>query len=78
MALPINHISEFCSGKMKLLTANPKIRKSASSAKTKYEPMRTGLSPKSLARAFRDNLFYAQGRIPEVANPHDWYAAYMV
>jgi starch phosphorylase len=31
--------------------------------------------PETLARALRDNLYYAQGRIPEFASPHDWYAA---
>ncbi|HYA01692.1 MAG TPA: glycogen/starch/alpha-glucan phosphorylase, partial [Syntrophobacteria bacterium] len=40
-----------------------------------YEPTRTGLSPDTLARALRDNLYYAQGRIPEVATRHDWYMA---
>ena len=50
-------------------------RGAASSAKTEYEPTRTGLSPDALARAFRDNLYYAQGRMPQVATPHDWYAA---
>ena len=40
-----------------------------------YEPTRTGLSPDTLARALRDNLYYAQGRMPEVATPQDWYAA---
>jgi starch phosphorylase len=50
-------------------------RKSVSSAKTEYEPTRTGMSPDTLARALRDNLYYAQGRIPEVATLHDWYAA---
>jgi len=54
---------------------NAKQRGSASSAKTEYEPTRTGLSPDTLARALRDNLYYTQGRIPEVATLHDWYAA---
>jgi starch phosphorylase len=42
---------------------------------TEYEPTRTGLSPEALVRAIRDNLYYAQGRIPEVATRHDWYMA---
>ena len=55
--------------------ANKKNRKSTSSAKTEYEPTRTGLSPETIARALLDNLYYVQGRIREVATPHDWYAA---
>jgi glycogen phosphorylase len=54
---------------------NAENRKSASFVKTEYEPTRTGLSPDTLARALRDNLYYTQGRMPEVATPHDWYAA---
>ncbi len=41
----------------------------------RFEPTRTGLGPETLARALKDNLYYAQGRLPEVATPHDWYAA---
>ncbi|RPJ07895.1 MAG: hypothetical protein EHM37_17365, partial [Deltaproteobacteria bacterium] len=40
-----------------------------------YEPTRTGLSPDTLARALRDNLYYTLGRMPAVATPQDWYAA---
>ena len=50
-------------------------RGSDPSAENGGEPTRTGLSPETLARALRDNLYYAQGRIPEFASPHDWYAA---
>jgi len=50
-------------------------QETASSVKTEYEPTRTGLSSDTLARALRDNLYYTQGRIPEVAPRHDWYAA---
>jgi starch phosphorylase len=39
------------------------------------EPTRTGLGPDTLARALKDNLYYSQGRMPEVATLHDWYAA---
>lgn len=39
------------------------------------EPTRTGLGPDTLARALKDNLYYSQGRMPEVATPHEWYAA---
>jgi starch phosphorylase len=51
------------------------LQESSPSTKAGYEPTRTGLSPETLARALRDNLYYAQGRMPEVATPHDWYAA---
>ena len=52
-----------------------KLQGDSPSEKTEYEPTRTGLSPDTLARALRDNLYYTQGRMPEVATPHDWYAA---
>lgn len=41
---------------------------------------RTSLSKEGLKRAFVDNLFYSQGRYPEVATPHDLYmsAAYTI
>jgi len=44
------------------------------------EHTRVGLSKDSLKRAFIDNLFYLQGRFPEVATPQDFYmaAAYTV
>ena len=50
-------------------------RKHHPSPNTEYEPTRTGLSPGTLARALRDNLYYTQGKIPEMATQHDWYAA---
>ncbi len=40
-----------------------------------YEPTRTGMSVESLKRAFLDNLFYIQGRFPDVASPNDYYQA---
>jgi starch phosphorylase len=52
-----------------------KKREASSSPATQYEPTRTGLSPEALSRALRDNLYYAQGRIPEVATRYDWYMA---
>jgi starch phosphorylase len=52
-----------------------KTPQSSPAPKDDYEPTRTGMSPDTLARAFRDNLYYAQGRIPETATRHDWYAA---
>jgi starch phosphorylase len=44
------------------------------------EHTRVGLSKDALKRAYIDNLFYLQGRFPEVATPHDFYmsAAYTV
>jgi starch phosphorylase len=45
-----------------------------------HEHTRTGLSKKALKQAYIDNLFYTQGRFPEVATPNDLYmaAAYTV
>ena len=42
---------------------------------TEYEPTRTGLGLKTLKRALLDNLFYIQGRFPDVATPNDYYQA---
>ncbi len=39
------------------------------------EDVRTGLSPRTIARAFCDNLFYVQGRFPKVATPYDRFMA---
>ncbi|OSM07282.1 glycogen/starch/alpha-glucan phosphorylase [Magnetofaba australis] len=36
---------------------------------------RTGTNADTLQRAILDNLFYIQGRFPDVATPHDWYQA---
>jgi starch phosphorylase len=46
----------------------------------KREHTRTGLSKEALKQAYVDNLFYLQGRFPEVATAHDLYmaAAYTV
>src|SRR5512136_735681 len=52
-----------------------KLQGPSPSTKAEYEPTRTGLKPDTIARALLDNLYYAQGRIPEVATPHDWYSA---
>jgi starch phosphorylase len=40
-----------------------------------HHDIRTGLSPESIAQAFLDNLYYAQGRIPAVATRNDLYMA---
>ncbi len=42
---------------------------------TEYEPTRTGLGLQTLKRALLDNLFYVQGRFPDVASPNDYYQA---
>jgi starch phosphorylase len=39
------------------------------------EDIRTGTSPEILAQALLDNLYYVQGRIPELATKNDWYMA---
>ena len=36
---------------------------------------RTGLTPEILKRAFLDNLFYVQGKSPEIASLQDYYMA---
>jgi starch phosphorylase len=41
----------------------------------KVEDDRTGLEIPTLKRAFLDNLYYVQGRIPEVATKNDYYMA---
>ncbi len=39
------------------------------------EGLRTGASPETLAQALLENLYYVQGRPPELANLNDWYMA---
>ncbi len=39
------------------------------------ESIRTGTSPETLAQAILDNLYYVQGRLPELATKNDWYMA---
>ena len=39
------------------------------------ESIRTGTSPETLAQALLDNLYYVQGRLPELATQNDWYMA---
>src|SRR5262249_41656453 len=41
----------------------------------KIEDVRTGLSVEALKQAFRDNLFYIQGRHPQTATRNDLYMA---
>lgn len=40
-----------------------------------FEHTRTGMSAESIKRAFLDNLFYLQGRFPDVATQNDYYQA---
>src|SRR5262249_8591968 len=49
-----------------------------SSAKTSLEAVeddRTGLTVSALRRAFADNLYYVQGKFPEIATKNDFYMA---
>ena len=39
------------------------------------EDNRTGLTVDTLRRAFLNNLYYVQGKFPEIATPHDYYKA---
>ncbi|MFI5403398.1 MAG: glycogen/starch/alpha-glucan family phosphorylase, partial [Planctomycetota bacterium] len=48
----------------------------AASRGTATDDLRTGTSPGAIARAVLDNLRYVQGRLPEIATPHDWYKAF--
>jgi glycogen phosphorylase len=41
----------------------------------KIEDDRTGLDIETLKRAIQDNLYYIQGKFPEIATLHDWYMA---
>src|SRR5271166_1905848 len=47
---------------------------------TVIDRVRTGRTPAELKQAILDNLYYAQGRIPELATTNDWYmsVAYVV
>jgi starch phosphorylase len=52
----------------------------STTASLPHEHTRTGLSKEALKNAYIDNLFYVQGRFPDVAVPNDLYmaAAYTV
>ncbi|MGB7251696.1 MAG: glycogen/starch/alpha-glucan phosphorylase, partial [Phormidesmis sp.] len=41
----------------------------------RVEDDRTGLTPETLKRAFLDNLFYVQGKSPEISTLQDYYMA---
>ena len=49
--------------------------KKASKNQFIIEDDRTGNEKETLKRAFLDNLYYLQGRIPEVATRNDYYMA---
>jgi glycogen phosphorylase len=57
----------------------PEMSKSSSptpdTANPTTEPIRTGLHPDTLVRAFCDNLYYLQARFPAVATTNDRYMA---
>ena len=40
-----------------------------------HDRIRTGTSTADLKQAILDNLYYVQGRVPELATPIDWYMA---
>ena len=42
---------------------------------TVTDRVRTGRTPAELRQAILDNLYYVQGRIPELATTNDWYMA---
>src|SRR5881394_782727 len=48
---------------------------SAVETRAKPEDVRSGLSPATIARSFRENLAYRQARFPAVATPNDNYMA---
>ena len=52
-----------------------KLRALAVETGAKSEDVRCGLSPETIARAFRDNLAYRQARFPAVATQNDNYMA---
>jgi len=54
---------------------NKSPKNSSNSPDTPNESIRTGLSEDSIRLAFLDNLFYVQGRFPEVASVDDQYQA---
>lgn len=49
--------------------------KNSSKNQVIVEDDRTGIEKETLKRAFLDNLYYLQGRIPEVATRNDYYMA---
>lgn len=51
-----------------------------SAPRDQTQDSRTGLGKDALKRAFLDNLYYVQGKFPELATKHDYYMAlaYMV
>ncbi|MCG8306583.1 MAG: glycogen/starch/alpha-glucan phosphorylase [Cytophagales bacterium] len=49
--------------------------KNSTTSQVIVEDDRTGVEKETLKRAFLDNLYYLQGRIPEVATRNDYYMA---
>jgi len=50
-------------------------KNSTSTAAESSENARTGTSIASLKQAVLDNLYYVQGRTPQLATRNDWYMA---
>jgi len=42
---------------------------------TVQDRVRVGRTPAELKQAILDNLYYVQGRVPELATTNDWYMA---
>ena len=57
---------------------NPTIKRPLVSQRSasNIEDVRTGLSVATLRRALADNLFYVQGKFPEIATKNDLYMAF--
>jgi starch phosphorylase len=49
--------------------------KATASLEEQQKNLRTDLNPETLKQAIIDNLFYVQGRLPEIATRNDWYMA---
>src|SRR5512147_1109658 len=51
-----------------------------SSPRQSFDDIRIGTTVEKLRQAILDNLYYIQGRLPELATTNDWYmaVAYMV
>lgn len=61
---------------MSTTTRKTKAHKKTETQKTlKIEEVRTGLSPETVRRAFMNNLYYLQGRVPAFATLNDYYMA---
>jgi len=55
--------------------AKKPVKDTASNDAESGKDIRTGTSVASLKQAVLDNLYYVQGRLPELATRNDWYMA---